>query len=258
MAAPFTGAAEEISTEEIVDLPPADIVVLGEVHDNPLHHENQARAVGALAPNAIVFEMLTPEQAARVTPEIRGDASALEEVLGWAESGWPDFDLYFPIFAAAPEAAVFGGGLPQEEARRAATEGAAAVLGKAAPLFGLDEPLPPEQAAEREAGQQEAHCNALTDEVLPGMVEAQRARDAALAQAVVAAYVESGGPVVLIAGTGHARTDWGVPHALSLARPDLTVVSVGQLESPPEEPAPFDLWLTTEPSDRPDPCASFR
>ena len=35
--------------------------VIGEVHDNPHHHRNQARAVAALKPGAIVFEMLTPE-----------------------------------------------------------------------------------------------------------------------------------------------------------------------------------------------------
>ena len=32
----------------------SDIVVLGEVHDNPAHHANQARAVAAIKPAALV------------------------------------------------------------------------------------------------------------------------------------------------------------------------------------------------------------
>ncbi len=65
-------------------------------------------------------------------------------------------------------------------------EGAAAVFGAAAARFGLDAPLPEDEQAAREAEQAEAHCGALPAEMLPGMVEAQRLRDAALARAVAA------------------------------------------------------------------------
>ena len=59
-----------------------------------------------IAPTALVFEMLTPDQASRITPELVADEAALGEALNWAGSGWPDFTMYYPIFAAAPEAAV--------------------------------------------------------------------------------------------------------------------------------------------------------
>ena len=42
-----------------------DVVILGEIHDNPAHHEVQAERVADIQPRALVFEMLTPEQAAR-------------------------------------------------------------------------------------------------------------------------------------------------------------------------------------------------
>ncbi len=90
------------------------------------------------------------------------------------------------------------------------------------------------------------------------MVEAQRLRDAGLARAVVAAMLETGGPVALITGNGHARTDWGVPRMLGRALPDATVISVGQFEAAPSGPVPHDLWLVTEPAERPDPCLAFR
>ncbi|MBK1636223.1 ChaN family lipoprotein [Rhodovulum adriaticum] len=256
MAAGAAGA-EQIVPAALSDLPPADVVVLGELHDNPHHHANQAAAVAAMQPAALVFEMLTPEQAARVTPELRGDAQALGAALEWADSGWPDFAMYHPIFTAAPQAAIYGAALPREQVRRAVGEGAAAVFGADAGTFGLDRPLPEDQKITREAAQMTAHCNALPEAMLPGMVEAQRLRDAAFARATLTALRETGGPVVVITGNGHARTDWGLPHALRLAAPDVSLLSVGQLESAPEGTPPHDLWLVTDPADRPDPCAAF-
>ncbi len=40
-----------------------DIFILGEVHDNPHHHALQARLVERLDPAAVVFEMLTQDEA---------------------------------------------------------------------------------------------------------------------------------------------------------------------------------------------------
>lgn len=250
--------AEEIAPADLSDMPAVDVIVLGEVHDNAIHHDHQAAAVAALSPTALVFEMLSPDQAARVTPELRGDAAALGDALEWEESGWPDFEMYHPIFTAAPDAAIYGAALPRDEVRRAVSEGAAAVLGAEAASFGLDMPLPQEEQATRETGQQEAHCNALPETLLSGMVEAQRLRDAAFARATLTALEATGGPVAVITGNGHARKDWGLPHALAIAAPEVTLISVGQLESAPDDRPPFDLWLVTEPAERPDPCAAFR
>ncbi|MFA7432177.1 MAG: ChaN family lipoprotein [Gemmobacter sp.] len=258
-------AAHEIGPEALTSLPPADVVILGEVHDHPVHHRNQAAAVAAIAPAALVFEMLRPDQAARVTPGTRGDAGALGAALEWDASGWPDFAMYHPIFTAAPSAEVHGGALPREEVRRAMQDGAAAVFDAAydaafgaAARFGLADPLTPEDQAAREAAQMTAHCDALPESMLTGLVEAQRLRDAALARAVVAATAATGGPVVVITGTGHARRDEGIPAALALAAPELSVLSIGQLEADPGPAAPYDLWIVTEPQPRPDPCAALR
>jgi uncharacterized iron-regulated protein len=234
------------------------VLILGEVHDNPHHHEGQAEAVAALRPAAIVFEMLTPGQAEAAVPAIRGDADALGAALDWAGSGWPDFAMYYPIFAAAPGAAVYGAGVPREEVRRAVAEGAAVVIGDDAASFGLDQPLPEAEMAERITEQAEAHCDALPVEMLPGMVEAQRLRDTALARAVLRALDETGGPVAVITGNGHARRDRGVPAYLEAARPGLEIVSLGQFEEAPEGEVPFDFWRVTEPAERDDPCEAFR
>lgn len=250
--------AAQIAPEGLRHLPAADVTILGEVHDNIYHHANQLRAVEGIAPRALVFEMLGPEQAARITPALRADPVALEAALGWEASGWPDFTMYYPIFAAAPEAAVFGGALPRETVRRAMTEGAARAFGEGAARYGLDQALPPVEQAAREADQKAAHCDALPEAALPGMVAAQRLRDAGLARAVMEAVRATGGPVVLITGTGHARADRGVPAVLARAAPGLRVISVGQYETDPGPAAPHDYWLVTDPVPRPDPCAAFR
>jgi len=252
------GAAGAVAGVDLADLPPSQVVILGEVHDNPIHHRNQADAVAALGPAAIVFEMMTPRQAARVTPLLRGSPQQLAMVLDWAASGWPDFALYHPIMAAAPGAAVVGGGLPRDEVRAAMTEGAAPVFGAGAADYGLDLPLAADEQAAREALQAEAHCDALPPGMLPGMVAAQRLRDAALARAVLAALDEHGAPVVLITGTGHADRERGVPAMLRLAAPGVDVVSVAQLEADPGPDAPYDFWVVTEPAPREDPCAALR
>jgi uncharacterized iron-regulated protein len=236
----------------------ADVVFLGEVHDNPAHHARQAALVAEIAPAALVFEMLTPDLAARVSAELIGDADALGAALEWEERGWPDFSMYYPIFAAAPEAAVFGANVPREDARAVMGESAAAVFGVEADRFGLASPLDADQQAAREALQQAVHCDAMPVEILPAMVEIQRLRDAVLARAAALAMTQTGGPVVVITGNGHARTDWGAPAALSAAAPDLVIRSLGQGETDIPPQGTFDTVAFSPPVDRPDPCAAFR
>lgn len=234
------------------------MLILGEVHDNPAHHDNQARAVAHFAPSALVFEMLTPEQAARVTAENRQDAARLAAALDWDASGWPDFALYYPVFAAAPDARIYGAAIPRDLLFAAVSDGpGAAMHATDVARFALDRPLPPDQQAAREARQMAAHCDALPGTMLPGMVMAQRLRDAGLAHWAEIAVEETGGPVVVITGNGHAERGPGIPAALALTRPDLAVLSIGQLEAMPGDDPDFDLWILTDPVDRPDPCAVF-
>ncbi len=234
-----------------------DVVVLGEVHDNPAHHAYQAAAVAAIQPKALVFEMITNGQALRIRPEHLQDEATLERVLNWGESGWPDFAMYYPVFTATDEPVIFGGAVDRDLVRQAVLDGAAVVFGASADMFNLNNNLDDAEQSLREAGQIASHCDALPEAMLGGMVEAQRLRDASMARAVVAALAETGGPVVLITGNGHARTDWGVPRDLAVAMPDLTLVSVAQFEESPRGAVPYDFWLKTAPHERGDPCEGF-
>ena len=234
----------------------ADIVILGEVHDNPAHHRRQAELITALSPSAVAFEMLSPAQAAIANGTSARD-SRLAEALDWADSGWPDWSLYQPVFEAVGRTPIYGMAVSRGALNTAVSEGAAEAFGDGAALFGLTSPLPAAQQALREAHQREAHCDLLPETLLPGMVAAQRLRDAVFARVAIRAVEQTGGPVVVIAGTGHARVDWGMPAALKLAAPALRVVSLGQLEARPSADVPYDLWLVADPAPREDPCAEF-
>ncbi|MFX0545215.1 ChaN family lipoprotein [Roseovarius sp. S1116L3] len=235
-----------------------DIFVLGEVHDNPAHHAVQAERVAQINPTALVFEMMTPEQAGRITPELREDRDALADALEWHVSGWPDFSYYFPIIEAAPGARIYGAGVQRADTRAVGEDGLEAAFGSGAGEFGLDRPLPGDQRAVREALQADAHCGALPEAILPMMVEIQRLRDAALARAALEALRETGGPVAVITGNGHTRTDWGMPALVALAAPDVALHSLGQGEdgAPPE--GIFDEVVDSPAPERADPCEAFR
>lgn len=242
----------------------ADIVILGEVHDNPRHHEIQAQVVEDLRPAALVFEMI-PEKHEHEVNRLRkedGTRAELASTLNWEESGWPDFAFYAAILEAAPEARVVGGEQPIAEVRRAMSEGAAQVFDSEASTYGLDEPLGEQAQEAREQRQYEAHCKAVPKEMLPGLVEVQRYRDAGLADAALRARAATDdGLVVVITGNGHADLDSGIPEVLRVAAPELEVVSLGQLEAEPDSNASpaYDFHLVSAPPPaRPDPCAEFK
>lgn len=257
IAFPLAAQAGEITPDALDSLPQAQVYVLGEIHDNAEHHRRQARAVAAIRPAAVVWEMLTEEQAARM-PADRSDPAAVAEALDWEGSGWPEFTLYAPILEAAGPARHYGGEVPREAARGAFEDGAAAVFRGDARIFGLDRALDDAERNTREEEQFAAHCEAMPRAMMGGMVEAQRLRDAELARQVLKALSETGGPVAVITGSGHARTDWGMPAALARAAPGVGVLSIGQSESDPGPEAPWDLWLISAPVERPDPCQSLR
>ena len=236
----------------------ADIFILGEVHDNPAHHLVQAETVAALAPKAMVFEMLTKKMAGRVREDMLDDPEALAALLEWDQSGWPDFELYAPIFAAARGAAFLGAAVPREETRSAMRIGIERAFGAEAELYGLGDELEAEELADRLNLQMDAHCGALPLELLPGMVDLQRLRDAELARAAVTALAETGGPVVVITGNGHARRDWGMPSYIARVAPEAAVFVLGQSEDGRAPDGGFDLVLDAPAVDRPDPCDAFR
>ncbi|HET7410601.1 MAG TPA: ChaN family lipoprotein [Paracoccaceae bacterium] len=258
-------AGERIDREALARrLAEADIAILGETHDNAEQHRAQAWLIGRLHPAGIAFEMIPRAKEAAVAAHLAagGEPGGLGPAIGWEESGWPDWDLYRPLFEAWRPEVYTGGGLPRDALREAASAGAAALaLDRFAAV--LAEPLDLATRAALEDEMIAAHCDRLPRDAAAGMVEVQRLRDASFADAALRAH-KAGGSTVLVTGNGHARTDRGVPAYLRAVTPELDVLSVGLLETDPDGRVPSDydtpydfVWFTA-PAEREDPCASFR
>ena len=261
------GGAVLTEAELAAALEQAQIVVLGEVHDNPVHHARQARLVRQLQPRGIAFEMVpgASEEGIQVFLAQGGRRGDIGPAIGWDRLGWPDWRLYAPIFEAAAGAYIAGGGTARSEIRVAIEGSAAIAYGAGAGDLGLDRPLDPATRIEIEDEMIAAHCNKLPRQAAGGMVEAQRLRDARFAAAARRALsAGGGGRAVLITGNGHARTDRGAPAYLRLVTPQLTVLSVGMIElergvdpGAAARRLPFDYVWFSEPIERADPCAGF-
>jgi len=244
------------------------IVMLGEVHDNPIQQrlrlEVLKRAFAAGWRPAIAMEQFDREhqadieQARREHPE---DASYLIEraapAHGKPGSGW-NWDYYRPYVSLALQYRVplLAANLSRRDAEKIVEHGYAAVLDEAAVhSLGLEhEPASLLAAQKREIDV--GHCHAMPKGQLPAMARAQLARDAVMAD-VLRERAANG--VILLAGDGHVRLDIGVPTWLG---PPMAarVFSVGFVERG-GEPTPgsaFDAVVVTDVAQRNDPCEALR
>lgn len=245
----------------------ADFVLLGERHDHPVHHALQARIVEELQdraryPRAVAFEMIGMDQQLAVVEHLSaspGDAEGLGSEIGWEERGWPDYTMYVPVVEAAldGDGQIVAANLPEQTTRTVFEAGPQALRPAVVSRTGLSRPFPISLARDLRSELNEAHCGRAPDEVIDGMFDVQRARDAVMADRLAAASGRGGG--ILIAGKGHVRSDRGVPWYLLHLDPSARIASVAFLErdqpGPPSPDLPYDyVWYTT-PFDRDDPCA---
>jgi uncharacterized iron-regulated protein len=157
--------------------------------------------------------------------------------------------------------------LPRERTREVARRGFEALGVAAASVLALDATWNPARQAVMNREIADGHCGKLPLSALPRMINVQRARDAVMADALLA---RAAADAVLIAGNGHVRRDLGVPLHLARRAPKRSVLAVGILEvvegvvraedyvAPAVGETPqFDVVVFTPRTDRPDPCAGF-
>lgn len=239
----------------------ARTVILGEAHDNPDHHRLQAEVLAAMLRagrrQALAMEQFDREHQAALDGTLRSGERDAERIAdagkfdrrGW---NWPDYRPLVEL-AAAHSLPILAANLSREDARALMRSGRVAE--------GL-KPASAELRARLEHDIVEGHCGVRPPEnVLRGMVEAQRARDAQMAATLEGAG-EAG--AVLIAGAGHARRDRGVPAYLSGAAREQTLaiafveVEAGRADPGSEYDGLFDVVWFTPRAAREDPCKNFR
>ncbi len=281
--------------ELLAALEAAQFILIGEVHDNPLHHRIQAWIVRALARKrkpAVVFEMIGVDQTealARYLSRPDARAAGLGPALDWEKRGWPAWSIYQPIAEAALASglAIRAGDAPREQIRAVGREGLGTLDEAQRERLGLGAPL--NEALSRALEQEliEGHCNLLPAAAIKPMMGVQRFRDASLADSLISAAREAGGgAAILITGNGHARSDFGVAWYLRRRAPGARIVTVLAIEAdevadngaaavprpesgdfvrlaakapkgPDGRPAADYLWFT-KPWPREDPCEQLR
>ena len=257
----------------------ADVVLIGETHDNPDHHKLQAWLISQLAHKGkhpgVVMEMIGADKAETLASyQVASNATAdgVGSTLDWNNSGWPDWAIYRPIVDAALGAGytILPGDASKAQIREVGERGLRALPDAEIDRLGVGRVLPAKLSAALVEDLKVSHCNQLQDTDVAKMTEVQRFRDAVLADNVLKAVQKSGG-AVLIAGDGHVRSDRGVPYYLHARAPGLKVVSIllKEVETGVENPAdavPRDpdgkpaanfVWFTAR-SDRVDQCDALR
>lgn len=271
----YDPAAKRFISEESLHLliHNADFLLLGEVHDNPIHHQFQAQAVreyfrSQTSPEVAVFEQIHTgqEKALRALQNLpRQGPQILRDLLEWETSGWPPFAIYEPIFEALidREASIAAGLYPPPQVKTVYREGMRAVVDEQAiDRYRLDE-LPVSAQERLQQIIEDSHCGLIDAKHAVPMVQVQMSKDAFMAMQLVAERKE--GKAVLIAGNGHTRKDFGVPQYLAKLEPRAKIVSVAVLEVQPDlrDPDKYlnadiaDFVFFTPAWDRQDPCEAM-
>jgi len=275
---PLAGKVWDVAAERFIEpaeaerrIAAADIALLGETHDNPVHHSIQLRllrrAVDAGRRPALVMEQIDTEwqEAVDSAQAVRGaDATAIAAA-GKVSPGW-HWREYAELVTLALERRlkVVAANLSRARTRTIAAEGLAA-LGSGEPeRLGLEPGWPAPRRAAMRRLLVEGHCGDDSP-VIDKLVDVQRARDAVMADTILKTAADG---AVAIIGRGHARADLGVPLYLSGRTNGRAVVSLGMVEVSPQRLSPREydetaagthdlVWFTPR-AEREDQCAIFK
>jgi len=277
---PLVGKLWDMSSRSYMDeatllarIDKANVLLLGETHDNPLHHELQQKLLQARLESgsrpALLMEQFDTERQAALDLALAG--SSRDEALNTAATltkGW-DWRFYRPLLATALDykLPVIAANLSRERVRPVILQGFAAFNAVDFMRMAVDDVWSEGRQKYLAKLIEETHCGQIGAELRDGLVRGQRLRDAVMANAALSSI---GRGIVGIVGSGHARRDIGVPLYLSARDPDARIYSIGFVEVSPEKispeayeteratgDVPYDVIWFTPRIDRPDPCASF-
>ena len=252
-------SGNEISEPVLAErLRSSDVVLLGELHDNPFHHQARASFIPRFTDSktTIVAEHLPAGRRVNVTGDLGSDL----EAAGFNRSGW-GWPLHQPLFESVLGRGytLIGGNLPAGFSKELVAQGQAAMALSMARSY-EQSILSDTARIQLEQDLIDGHCGKLPEKYLAPMKLVQRATDISMATALLAHR-----PAVLVAGNGHVRRDYGVPQVLVALDPSLKITSVGFYESGADRAelikslaGRYDfIWLTDK-TQRSDPCEDFK
>jgi uncharacterized iron-regulated protein len=246
-----------------------EYLLLGERHDNPVHHQLQTWFIQQLRAKqsqaSVSFEMIDVGQAKHLAEKPPGSADQLITVLNQTETNWRYETNYRDLFSEVMAAGypVYAANLNRKQLMQIIMQGEENLPGAYKEM--LDKtPLSKAQLNSLQVEIREAHCNMLDDNMTNNMVLGQRLRDAIMAHSL---SKSRSAIKVLIAGSGHVRNDRGVPFYLN--DNNVLAVSFMEVESGIEEASsyaenwgaealPFDIVWFTPKVVRHDPCETLK
>jgi uncharacterized iron-regulated protein len=251
----------------------ADVLLLGETHDNPQHHELQLRLLKARidsgARPALMMEQLdTDSQPALDLALADSDpGEALNAATGLIT--FTDRQFYRPFLAAAIDnkLPVIAANISSQQLQPVIWNGFAAYDAAALKRMAVENVWSDSRQTFMLSHIGGAHCGQIRDELRAGLTRSQRLRDALMADAGIPSI---GRGIVAIVGSSHARRDVGMPLYLAARDPAAHILSIAFVEVIPGLDAPetyetesasgsppFDvIWFSSR-VERADPCADY-
>jgi len=279
---PLLGKLYQTSSQKFIDqeqfaslLQNTNILLIGETHDNPEHHNKQVEILMHYLAHGqtglVALEMVTDTQMEKILKDKPNDATSLISVLNQEGDGW-EYDKYYKgVFEAIYKAGymITAANFNRKTMSAIVMEGDTGIPSEIKSIV-EHVPLNEENNASLQKEIESSHCGMALGKHAVGMITGQRVRDAYMAKSVVDAKSKTD-KVVLLAGSGHVRSDRGVPIYIKYLAPTLNVVSIGLAEvveghDDPQDYAkrwgatslPFDLVWFTSAVDRPDPCEELK
>lgn len=251
----------------------SEYVLLGEQHDNRIHHQHQSWVIRQLHQNnrqvSVAFEMIDTYQASRLDKREITSVEQLIEVLNQFKTSWKYESRYKELFAEVIAAGyqIDAANLNRQRLMHTARLGNEKLPAEYRKIL-EQTPFTDQQTASLQQEIKESHCNMLDDKTSQGMILGQRLRDIIMTHSLL----KSQQPVkVLIAGAGHVRNDRGVPLYLAGQDRKARILAIGFTEVREDgqdiasyterwdsAELPFDIVWFTPQVERENLCAELR
>ncbi len=247
---------QTITQDQLISvLRKADFVLLGELHDNPHHHQIRGQIIKQLGNQkySVVVEYLLADK------KVKFSGSTLQslEEFGYSPKAWP-WKIYQPLFEDIRTSGltIYGSNLDRSISKSLFTGASIPTnLQEAYDKSSLS------TSAKRQLDQDliDGHCGKLPNQYLEPMFKVQRLTDISMARVMIEHQ-----PAILLAGNGHIRKDYGVPQVLASLAPSRSNVSVGFVEEEKRDAKTLKdlhqqydfIWITPS-IKREDPCANL-
>ena len=285
-----------IKQEELIEhFLGAELIYLGEKHDNARQHEIQLQILEALIDKgkrpSIGFEFFTIGQTSllmnftqpsepimNIKSKDYDPESVLRQALGWDHRSDEEWSYYFKLieFARDNQLPAFATDIPWGLSSRITRVGVENLHPTELSLLldtGLNDSEYEQLMLEEFTN---VHCGYRNEEMFRRMYQAWIARNDAIAQSIVNTLeANPQKPVVMIIGFGHLRHGMGIPERIAYLRPETKQINFSMMEinlepSSLESYLPefeingrtfkqdFDyIWFTSR-KDMEDPCKAFR